>query len=135
MKVYVKCNSSLTSKTLENYLRDLLSTEEHCDFIIADSLISSPKPVCLISFEENSNITRPFYKDSLLEDLEHFFSNIGKSVFDPSDIDTIKNSIKLIESLDNREAKENNDIALRSELENIVQDFTEKLYHLIKDKK
>ncbi|RDU65204.1 hypothetical protein [Helicobacter sp. MIT 14-3879] len=136
MKINILVNSILLEATLQSYLKDHIANYEECDFIIADEIPSEiNKPICLIGFSEDSDIIRPFYKESLLSDLEKFNNQIKEieridtnkfnNILDLNELEMLKNSIDSI-----NDKKENIDI--KNEIENIVQDFTNRLYEVIK---
>ena len=77
MKISLDCKSLLLNATLESYLGSCIVPYDECDFVISDKLEKEfSKPLCLADFSSNSNINRPFSKDSLKDDLNLFFNEI-----------------------------------------------------------
>lgn len=140
MHIIVK--SPLLHKTLQCYLREHIVSMEECDFVISDSILDNlTKPICLISFSEDSDIRRPLYRQSLFSDLEIFNKQLQSmeslsnqplnSVLDLKELAMLKDSIDLINGKIND--KKSNDI--KQEIENIVQDFANRLYEVISNAK
>ncbi|MDE6885531.1 MAG: hypothetical protein K2P17_00595 [Helicobacteraceae bacterium] len=136
MKINILCKSPLLQKTLDSYLKEYITNYDECDFIIFDEIDENfNKPICLINFNEDSDIRRPIYKESLLSDLEKFNKqveeisriNINKfnTILDTNELESLKKSLDSI----NIESKNKDEI--RSEIENIVQDFTNRLYEVL----
>lgn len=71
MNVALSCRSLLLSRALELFLKDEITTEEACDFIISDTPITSDKPVFYIQ-EEKGDLAAPFSKSALMIALEKF---------------------------------------------------------------
>ena len=116
MKISIHCKSQILEKTLMAYLKEYITNDSNCDFIIVDNLDNNfRKDICLIDFSKHTNVKRPFDKKSLLKDLDSFIKNkkeIGN-----------KSSTDYMDSINNDKIKE--------ELENIIRDFTNKIYLLI----
>lgn len=144
MKINLLIKSPLLNKTLESYLQDYLANFDECDFVVVDEANDSlNKPVCLIDFSEDADILRPFYKDSLMRDLARFNAKLKEieridmskfdNVLDLSELSRLRESIDSINGVDN--AKDSQKADIKKEIENIIQDFTERLYEIIKQAK
>ena len=77
MKVAVICNSLLLRKSLEIFLRDRLSSQSGCDFVVSDRALEVDKPVFLITREKDTNLAKPFSKTRLIRALEEYYKSIG----------------------------------------------------------
>lgn len=77
MKVAVICNSLLLRKSLEIFLRDRLSSQSGCDFVISDRALEVDKPVFLITREKDTNLAKPFSKTRLIKALDEYYKSIG----------------------------------------------------------
>lgn len=122
MRISINCKSQILEKTLKIYLKKNITSIEDCDFIISDDINNIfNKDVCFISFNDDTNIKRPFSKESLLSDLANFFNNKNQVTYENKNIEQITNNINQI---DNEKLKE--------ELEIIIREFTNKIYQLIK---
>jgi hypothetical protein len=74
MKLQIECNSPITQKTLENFLSEYISfsvnDKNDFDFILTDKKKEnfkniSNKKIITVSFDEDSDIKRPFTKKEL----------------------------------------------------------------------
>lgn len=135
MHIHILVKSPLLNKTLHSYLKDYIVSYDECDFVIADAILEDiDKPICLISFNEDCDIRRPIYRQSLFDDLDFFSKKLDKiesksaqlqtNILDLKELETLKDSIDLINN-----KKENIDV--KKEIESIVQDFANKLYEVI----
>ena len=77
MKVAVICNSLLLRKSLEIFLRDRLSSQSGCDFVVSDRALEVDKPVFLITREKDTNLAKPFSKTRLIKALDEYYKSIG----------------------------------------------------------
>ena len=77
MKVAVICNSLLLRKSLEIFLRDRLSSQSGCDFVVSDRALEVDKPVFLITREKDTNLAKPFSKTRLVKALDEYYKSIG----------------------------------------------------------
>ena len=149
MKVSILVKSPLLERTLQLYLREYLVNVDECDFVITDEVDEAlNKPICLINFNEDSDILRPIYRDSLMSDLSRFNAKareIRKSfetsnVLDLGELSRLKQSIDLINGIETtRESTakvpapvQNKDKDIKDKIDIIVQDFANKLYEAIK---
>lgn len=135
MHIHILVKSPLLNKTLHSYLKDYIVSYDECDFVIADAILEDiDKPICLISFNEDCDIRRPIYRQSLFDDLDFFYKKLNKlestpaklptNILDLKELATLKDSIDLINN-------KKNDSNVKKEIENIVQDFANKLYEVI----
>lgn len=80
MKIALSCGSPLVQSSLEFFLKNMLVSEEECDFVITDDeKKQSNKPLCLVIDEAYSHIKKPFNAQSLSEDLRAFYEKIQYS--------------------------------------------------------
>lgn len=80
MKIAISCVSPLVQSSLEHFLKDMLVSEEECDFVISDDeKRQSAKPLCLVLDEPYSHIRKPFSAQSLNDDLQAFDEKIRYS--------------------------------------------------------
>lgn len=145
MKIHLLVKSPLLNKTLESYLDSYIVSFDECDFIIADEIDESvSKPICLIDFSEDADILRPVYKESLMRDLGIFYAKLQEiqrvdvskfeSVLDLGELSRLRESLDSINGVSEvKQDSKKKDI--KSEIERIVQDFTERLYEVLKDSK
>lgn len=76
MKVSIACNSILLTKTLEHYLKDMITTSQNADVIISDDAnLNLEKPYFLISNNQDTNLKKPFTKKELLNAIHNFYKN------------------------------------------------------------
>lgn len=134
MKINILVKSPLLQKSLDSYLSEYISSYDECDFVLSDeSNEGFNKPVCLINFDSDSDISRPFYRESLMADLQKFYKNLGEiprvNVEKFNNILDVNELIGLKKSLDSING---NDSAMKSEIEAIVKDFTNKLVEVLK---
>lgn len=73
MKIAVQCENLLLQSTLEYFLRQYISSQESCDFILSDVQRIANKPVCVLG---DCNIPQPFTPQSLLQALQDFYENL-----------------------------------------------------------
>ncbi|RAX55257.1 hypothetical protein CCY99_00730 [Helicobacter sp. 16-1353] len=143
MKINIVCESVILQKTLDSYLKDYISNYEDCDFIIADCIDESfNKPICLVTFGEDSDIRRPIHRESLFNDLEKFNKSISEiprinvekfnNILDMNELENLKKSLDSINNLQDDLKDNTNQDALKNEIENIIRDFTDRLYNAIK---
>ncbi len=139
MNINISCKSPILQKTLSLYLKDFIVDYDDCDFVISDEIDENhSKPICLVNFNEDSDITRPFYKDSLFRDLDVFNKNLSEiphintnqfeSILDINEIELLKKSLSSI----NKEHNSKNPDKLKAEINAVVQDFANRLYDIIK---
>lgn len=138
MKINIVCKSIILQKTLNCYLREYITNYQDCDFVISDTIDEIiNKPICLANFEKDSDIKRPICKESLFKDLDKFSKSLSEiprinmekinNILDLSELENLKQSIETI-NLKKKFKEKNN---LKDEIEDIVRDFTEKLYKTI----
>ena len=150
MKVSILVKSPLLERTLQLYLREYLVNVDECDFVITDEVDETlNKPICLINFNEDSDILRPIYRDSLMGDLSRFNAKVREirksfetsNVLDLGELSRLKKSIDLINGVDiARETTAKapapaQDKDIKDKIDIIVQDFANKLYEAIKGEK
>lgn len=144
MRIHLLVKSPLLNKTLESYLDSCIVSFDECDFVIADEIDESvSKPICLIDFSEDADILRPIYKESLMRDLGIFYAKLQEiqrvdvskfeSVLDLGELSRLKESLDSINGIS--EVTQDSKKDIKSEIERIVQDFTERLYEVLKDSK
>lgn len=140
MKINVVCESIILQKTLDSYLKDYIVNYEDCDFIISDFIDENiNKPICLATFGDDSDIRRPMHRESLLNDLARFNKSISEiprvnlekfdNILDKNELENLKKSLDSINTL----SGETESDVLKNEIENIVRDFTDRLYNAIKN--
>lgn len=116
MKICIMCDSTLLQKSLEYYLGEFLCEFSECEFIIADTKIDAPKPVCTIS--TNGDIFKPFTPISLFRGIQEFYHT------------HIKHSNHLTELLP-KELLNIKDPKLQSKIDSILQEFSTKIYQTL----
>ena len=80
MKIAISCLSPLVQSSLEYFLKDSVTSEAECDFIISDDENRrDTKPLCLVLDEAYSHIRKPFNTQSLNEDLAAFYEKLTYS--------------------------------------------------------
>ncbi|MCX2717638.1 hypothetical protein OQH61_07815 [Helicobacter sp. MIT 21-1697] len=86
MKIAISCFSPLVQNSLSFFLKDYLSSESECDFIITDDINQKhyTKAVCLVSDDVHSHIRKPFTQQSLSEDIQAFYEKIQSQAVDIS---------------------------------------------------
>ncbi|TLD88989.1 hypothetical protein LS66_005560 [Helicobacter sp. MIT 03-1614] len=84
MKIAISCFSPLMQNSLSFFLKDYLSSESECDFIITDDVNEKKytKAVCFVSDDVHSHIRKPFTQQSLFEDIQAFYENIQSQAVD-----------------------------------------------------
>ena len=153
MKVSILVKSPLLERTLQLYLREYLVNVDECDFVITDEVDEAlNKPICLINFNEDSDILRPIYRDSLMGDLSRFNAKVREirksfetsNVLDLGELSRLKKSIDLINGIEPKPKNtknaenapaQNKDKDIKDKIDIIVQDFANKLYEAIKGEK
>lgn len=142
MKIHLLVQSPLLQKTLESYLQNYLCDFEDCDFVIANEVDESiSKPICLIDFSEDADILRPIYKESLMNDLAKFNAKLKEieridmskfdSVLDLNELDKLKQSLDSINGISDDSPKQSKKNDIEKEIDNILQDFKERLYSIL----
>ena len=124
MKINISCKSPILQKTLSLYLKDYVANLHDCDFVIADEIIDNiNKPIALATFREDSDIGRPIYRESLLNDLSIFYKNMPKqNILDINELASLRESIDSINHTD----------PLKEQIDNLFSDFANKLYEILK---
>ncbi|MGX3011745.1 hypothetical protein ACWIUD_09360 [Helicobacter sp. 23-1044] len=150
MKIHILVQSPLLQRTLEGYLGDYVSDFDECEFIIADCVDEGiSKPICLVGFDENADILRPIYKETLMRSLARFNANLkeiaridkGKfeNILDLGELSKLRESLDLINGVEDcatkdsakSEIKKEIEKEIKKEIENIVQDFKTRLYGIL----
>ena len=138
MKVALRCQSPLLQNSLGMFLKDYLSDEGICDFIISDEVLHSAKAVCYVNDSADSHIHKPFTKESLLQDVQHFYENLQKSsshskslnsTFMPSSLDSMETFIPPMSppSYPHRAAESD----LQGQIQELAQEFAQKVIALL----
>lgn len=109
MKISLQCENLLLQSTLEYFLRQYLSPQESCDFILSDTKRHSDKPVCVLG-SEDCDLRQPFTPQALLMALQDFYATHLDSVRAPTQLPT----------------------DLESEIATLLREYTHKLYELFK---
>lgn len=152
MKIGILVQSPLLERTLQLYLREYLANTQDCDFVITDKVDESlMKPICLISFSEDSDILRPIYKESLMSDLARFNAKFREmqsalganmkahNVLDFSEMERLRQSLDLINGLESNSSSltEHQSLAdevpkkdIRDKIEIMVEEYRKHLYDL-----
>ena len=141
MKINICCKRKKKKKTLDLYLKDYISSYDNCDFVISDEISDDiNKPICLATLREDSDIRRPMHRESLFRDLCVFYENLNKLPKDDTkkidnilDVNELKNLRRSLDSINDLNSKNSSNIdPLKSQIDNIFQDFANKLYDVIK---
>ena len=101
MKIALACKSILLERALKIFLERYIVPYKQCEFIIADTKISSDKPLFIIGKNE-AHVPVPFSKTSLMLALEEFYTCItGKTIQKSESIDKEKEQ-ESFEKLENK---------------------------------
>ena len=109
MKISLQCENLLLQSTLEYFLREYLSSQEMCDFILSDTPKNTKKPVCVLG-SKDCDICQPFTPKSLLSSLQRFY----------------------ITHLHSTPISQPTPTALESEISQLLTEYTHKLYEIFK---
>lgn len=113
MKIALQCRSLLLQDSLRYYLSNHLCDISDCDFIVSDQPIQAQKPVYQINVDTN---TLPFIPSELLEQLQKFSDTLNPSTASST-----------------RKNEENaGDDELKSEIQSLLMEFTDKFLQIIK---
>lgn len=110
MKIALQCENLLLQSTLEYFLRQYLSPQESCDFILSDTPKKSKKPVCVLG-SKDCDLHQPFTPQSLLQSLQRFYATLS-----PNFSHTSSQSLTTLES----------------EISQLLTEYTHKLYEIFK---
>ena len=119
MKICIMCESTLLQKSLEYYLSEFLCSFQESEFIISDTQISVPKPLCLIDSTKKSHIHKPFTPISLFKDIQEFYHT------------KVKKNKTIIPNLLSQDLLNIKDSRLQTKINAILQEFSTKIYQTL----
>lgn len=122
MKVAVVCNSLLLRKSLEIFLRDRLSSQSGCDFVVSDRVLEIDKPVFLISRDKDTNLAKPFSKTRLVKALDEYYKSIGGIIEEEK--------VVFVEQPESTVA---NDDEMEQKIRKLTDDFVSGLMHVFRE--
>jgi hypothetical protein len=112
MKIALVCNSVLLNEALKIFLKPYLTSLKDANIIISDQKLDIDKPVFIINNKPEAHLQKPFSMSHLLLSVESFYKDN-----------------RVVDRYSFQDDKQ-----LQYELEVLVKDFTDKLYHLIKNR-
>jgi len=75
MKIALKCNSVLLEKSLRQFLKERLVSEQEADILVSDHAVATDKPLLRIGMDEEADLVKPFSRSQLMIKLEEKLQN------------------------------------------------------------